>query len=205
MRKLAQLALSGILVLLAADPSTAAQGALEATWSDTGLSNTIVTESCAMVTAPSPYNAKCTLTATATNLSAPFRGQCTETLATAGFRRFLGPCKAVMSVTMLVNRVRADRQNPAAFACNGTTADQMTPGPEPVPLKGTFTYTNADGVTRQVPVDVNIVANAVKFTGSILRISTEEVLDEVDGRFPIRCASSGAFSGGYSGQYNFVI
>lgn len=206
MHAISRLALAGFLVFTTADPSVAAEGALEATWSDTVGSNTLVTETiCSNVSGPAPYNAKCTFTAVANNLpsASPQRGQCTEVLVTIGVRRFLGACRADFTVTMRVYRVRADRQDPAVFACNGTSTNQETDGLEPRPVKGTFTYQSSDGLVRQVPVDVSVVNNVVTFEGSVARVGTEDLLDDVSGRFPIRCRPS--TGSGYTGEYRYVI
>ena len=203
MRKITQLALAGLFVLGSAQPSSAAQGSLEATWSDAAGSNTLVTESsCTTVTGPAPYNAKCTYTAIANNLAAQ-RGQCTEVLITAGVRRLLGPCRAQFSIIMRVHRVRADRQSPAVYVCNGTSTNQETDGAEPVQLKGQFTYESSDNVVRQVPVDVTIVNNVLSFQGSVARVGTEDIVDDVEGAFPIRCRAS--TGNGFAGEYKYVI
>lgn len=202
MRTVARLAVGSFLILTTPVPSVAAQGALEATWSDTVGSNTLVTETtCATVSGPAPYNAKCTFSAVANNLpsASPQRGQCTEVVVTLGVRRFLGPCRAAFTVTMRVHRAAADR----VVVCNGTSVNQQTDGVEPQQVKGVFTYESSDGLVRQVPVDVSIVNNVVVFQGSVARIGTQDLLDDVAGRFPIRCRPG--TGSGYTGEYRYVI
>ena len=206
MRRISQLALAGVFVLGTAQPSSAAQGTLEAAWSDTVGSNTLVTEStCSTVSGPTPYNAKCTFRAEAdSTLSAtPKRGQCSEVLVTAGTRTLAGPCAATFEITMRVHRVKVDRQSPAVYSCNGTSANQTTDAAEPVELKGNFRYSNDDGINRLVEVDVTIVNNVLTFEGSIARVGTQNIVDEVNGRFPIRCRAS--TGNGYSGDFTYVI
>lgn len=206
MRKIMQLAVAGMFVLGAAQPSSAAQGVLEAAWSDTVGSNTLVTETlCTTVSGPTPYNAKCTFKALADNLisATPKRGQCAEVLVTAGTRTLAGPCTARFEITMRVHRVRVERQSPAVYSCNGTSLDQVTDGAEPVQLKGNFEYESSDGLRRAVEVDVTVINNVLTFEGSVVRAGTENILDEVKGRFPLRCRPS--TGNGFSGDFTYVI
>lgn len=207
MHKVNQVVLAGLVALAAAaQPSSAAQGSLEAAWSDTAGSTTLVDEeACTSVNGPLPYNVKCTISATATSLpgAIPKRGQCTEVLATTGQRTLGGPCEAQFTIAMRLHRVRLDRQPPAVYLCNGTSLDQLTDSTEPVRLKGSYTYENVDGLFRSVDVDVTVVNNVVSFQGSVARVGTEDVVDEVEGTFPIRCrASTGS---GFAGTYKYVI
>lgn len=205
MRKSGALLVVVSLVLVAPPPSHALQGVGEASWADNAMNGSgtfVKEESCVVATDLAPYNYKCKFTAIADNrLSAsPQRGKCSEVLATIGPRRIDGPCRAEFAIIgMRVHRVTSSGSNPV---CNGASVDQDTGGVEPEPLRGSFEFENSDGLVRPVQVDVTITNNVLKFAGSVVRIGTEEILDEVKGSFPIRCRNS--TGSGFAGNYNYV-